>query len=393
MDLATRSRELLQSLEREGFGARFHAASAEANGTLSSWSSAHHALALRSSDPALAADELRSAYAACQLESGLVVRERGPGVEQSADALFIEPPVAAFAAARLALSGDDGVRDVLERATAQLDAIWSERLPADTDLPVILHPDESGTPGSPLFDDVVEWSSPDELETELANLRRSAAACGFDPDRALRAGHTFVVEDPVFCGWFLLALEEVELAGQKRGDGAVAQKLAIRSRMIAEAIADRLWWDSEEVFVAVDRQRGEPLQALTCGGLVPALSRRLLEDGRARRAIGRHLAPGSALWGPRGISASPIVRERVADDSDTPWRGNRASALTQFWSHLALARVGRASDARVARSQLESLVSEHGFRSFYDAVSGEGGGASDCSLPVLLLEMAASESE
>ncbi len=390
MDLAERIREQLRSLERQEFGGRFHLARADAEGVLSAWSSAHCALALRSIDPELAAEELRALYRACQLESGLVMQERL--VEQSQPgAHFTTPPVAAYAAARLVLSGDSEARDVLGHATAELDAIWSERLPADTDLPVILHPSESGTPTSPLFDDLVEWEDPDECDEELATLARSAAACHFEPDRALRAGHTFVVEDPVFCGWFLIALEEGELAWQKLGDGAAAQKLSIRSRMIAEAIAERLWWDAEEVFVASDRQRGQPLQAITAGGLVPAQSRLLAENGRAGRAITRHLAPGSALWGARGISANPIVRDRVADPGASDWRGNRASALTQYWAHRALLRAGRPSDARVARGQLEGLIEEQGFRSHYDALSGEGGGQIGVILPALALEMAASE--
>ncbi len=393
MDLASRTGDLLRNLQREGFGARFHLPSADADGALSGWSSAHHALALRSLDPTLAADELRALYAACQLENGLVVRERPLAGELPADSLFIEPPVAAFAAARLVLAGDAGARDLLECASRQLDGIWSERLPSETNLPVILHPCESGTPGSPLFDDLVEWSRGEELDAELSTLARSAAACRFDPDRALRAGHTFVVEDPVFCGWFLLAMEEAERAWQKLGDGPAAQKLAIRSRMISEAIAERLWWESEEIFIATNRQRDEPLAAITAGGIVPAASQLLLEDGRGRRAVARHLAPGSALWGPRGISCNPIVRDRVLDGDGSVWRGNRASALTQYWAHLALVHAGRPSDARVARGQLEGLVEEHGFCEFYDAVSGEGGGRPDCTLPALLLEMRASEAD
>lgn len=396
MDLATRCRELFQSLEREGFGGRFHAArSADgepSTAALSAWSSAHHALVLRHLDGALALDELRTLYAACQTESGLVMLERPLAGERAEDALLVAPPIAAYAVARLARAGAD-VGDLLERATRQLDAIWGERLPPDTNLPVILHPAESATPDSPLFDAVVESDSPSERAAELANLARSAAACRFDPDRALRAGHAFVVEDPVFCGWLMLALEETRLAWEERRESAAARKLAIRSSMIAEAISERLWWEAEEVFAAYNRQREEPMTAITAGGLVPAASRALLEEDKARRAVERHLAPGgSTLWGARAISFNPIVRDRPTDVEFSAWRGNTASGATQFWAHLALVRSGRPSDARVARVQLEELIDQHGFFSAYDALSGKPRGTESTD-PALVLEMASSEDE
>ena len=392
MDLANRSLILFQKLRREAFGGRYHLPSGDAPERLSAFASAHHALALRHLDPALAVDELRTLYAACQTESGLVVRERAPAEDgATGEAPFIGPPVAAFATARLVLAGGEGLRDLLDRAIRELDAIWGERLPPDTDLPVILHPCESGTPESPLFDGVIESIEGEERRQELATLARSAAACRFDPDRSLRAGHAFVVEDPVFCGWFQLALEEVQRACEQNGDATAAKKLQIRSRMIAEAIAERLWWDEGCVFVARDRQRDEQLCVAQAGGLVPAASRLLHEDGRGRAALSRHLSSGSALFGARGISFNPIVRDRAKEGEPSPWRGNSASAVTQYWAHLGLLRAGRPADARIARSQLESLVAEQGFRGLYDAVSGEGGGAPDCPLPALALEMEASE--
>jgi hypothetical protein len=329
--------------------------------------------------------ELVALYSTCQGENGLVCRGRP---DDAPDAGLIDPPVAAYAAARLVLTGDADARAVLECATRQLDAIWGERLPPDTDLPVILHPLESATPGTPLFDELVEWvDDEEERADELATIARSAAACRLDPERALRAGHGFVVEDPVFCGWFLLALEEVQTAWEKLGDGATARKLGIRSRMIADAVMERLWWEEEQVFVARDRLRDAPLKVLTAGGLVPAASRLLQEDGRVRSAIARHLAPtGSPLWGSHGISFNPIVRDRVTDEG-SPWRGNAASALTQYWAHLVLTRTGRGSDARVARAQLESNIETHGFREYFDALTGEPRGAEDCLLPCLVLDM------
>ncbi|MEE9278684.1 MAG: hypothetical protein V3V67_00780 [Myxococcota bacterium] len=410
MDLVERSRELFRGLERDVFGGALHSASSEVGDLVSALSCAHHALALRHIDPALALSELRTLYAACQLESGLLAEERpltaegqaeraaefGPLYREDGPSWLIGPPVAAYAAAKLAQQLGDPARGILERATRQLDAIWAERLPPDTPLPVILHPLEAVAYGSALFDGVIESTDMDEWRDEAANITRSAVACRLDPERALRAGHPFVVEDPIFCGWLLLGLEEAARAWELLGEGDVVRKLRIRADMIAEGVAERLWWDEEELFAGVDRRREAPLRAVTAGGLVPAAAHTLLAGGNARRALDRHLRPSSTpLWSSRGIAVAPVERDEALDPDAVPWRGGGISAATCYWGHLALVHGQRTADARVAREQLERLTADAGFREFYDVRSGEGsgGGANGgFTWPTLALEMRAQES-
>ena len=376
-EFEAQARKLFDALAFSADEGRFHLPHAEAGG-LSSWSSAYHALALAEFDPKLAAEELRTLFAVCQNEAGLVAASVEAAAAGTAGGVspMILPPVAAFAAARLAKRHGDEYRELLESATRQLDAIWGERLPSDTDLPVILHPFESGTPDSPLFDDLVAGDGEDR-DDEVASLARSAGACGYDPERALRAGHAFVVEDPCFCGWFLLALEAARDAWDRLGATDQLRKFEIRSRMIAEAIADRLWSDQDQIFVGFDRARGQSLRVVTSAGLLPAASQALAEDGRGRQAVARYLAPGgSAFWGTHGISFNPIVRGPRTLGVQTHWRGNAASPVVQFWARLALERVGRDSDASVIRDQLGGVIESAGPCEWYDAVSGEPGGAS-----------------
>ncbi len=407
MDLAASCRRLFESHRRENFGGLFHVSSPEVANVLSSWASAHHALALRHIEPELARRELETLYRANRLESGLVSRERlldGATPSPSLAAVvgehgcsrLIEPPLAAFAAVRVATQIGDGASELLTCATDELDAIWSERLPPDTSLPVILHPLESATCGTPLYDPLVDADELEEWLDDLASIGRSAAACEFDPARALRAGHPFVVEDPVFCGWFLVALEEVAAAWGQLGDSRHENKLKIRAQMIADAIGERLWCEEELIYVGYDRRREEALRAVTAGGIVPAASRKLLEEGTAKRAIDRHLrASASPLWAARGISFNPVTPDhRVAPSYEIPWRGNVALPETHYWAHLALSRAQRVPDARVARTQLEECIEQHGFREAYDPVAGEGLGAGaeeGLTRAAIVLEMRAEE--
>ncbi len=406
LDFERRCRELLAGLRREAQGAPFHVAERGAPSVVSSWDSAHAALVLRHLDPAAAAAELRGLYAACQRDDGLVASERAAGPKERAErqavlgplfaedgrSILISPPIAAYAAARLVAAGGAPLRDLLERATRELDAIWGRRLPPDTSLPVILHPLESGYARSALFESLIELESDEEWRDESATLLRSASACQLDPERALRAGHAFVIEDPLFCGWLLLALEACSQAWEQLGDTSTCRKLRIRSEMIADGVASRLWWEEQELYVAWNRGRQSALRAVSAGGLLPAASRTLLDEGTAKRAIDRHLRPAtSALWGARGVSQAPPrregrdERERDSDDAISP--------LAVYWAHLVLTRADRSADARVARSQLEELALERGFRARYapGAEDPDADGSDVALWPALALEMRASE--
>jgi hypothetical protein len=368
---------------------------------LSAFESAHVALALRQLDPAAAASVLRTLYAACQRENGLVAAERaadeaartaraalvGPIFGEDERALLVAPPVAAWAAARMALAQGAACRDLLLCATRELDAIWGARLPPDTPLPVILHPLEAGMARSALFDTLVDSADDEEWRDDSATLFRSAAACQLDPERALRVGHPFVVEDPVFCGWLLLALEEGGRAWEKLGDTNQCRKLRIRAEMIAEGIASRLWWDEQEIYAAWNRSRQTRLGAVTVGGLVPAASRTLTEEGAPKRALDRHLRPSaSPLWTSRGVFATPPQR---AEREDEPRAPDAVAPLAHFWAHLALARADRLADARVARTQLEELAVARGFLERFEIrPDGEVAAAPDESAwPAVALEM------
>ena len=404
MEFEARCRELLPRLEREAHGRRFHVATVDGPAVLSSWTSAHLALALRNLDPVAAIAELRSLYAGCQRDNGLLASERvagdrerasrtaevGPIFGEDERSLLISPPVAAFAAARMAFADAAGCRDLLECATRELDAIWGERLPPDTPLPVILHPLESGVPRSALFLPLIDSEDEDEWRDDSATLFRSAAACRLDPERALRAGHPFVIEDPVFCGWLLLALEECSRAWEMLGDTTVCLKLRIRSNMIADGIASRLWWEEQEIYTGWNRSRQSALRAVTAGGLVPAATRTLIEEGTSKRVVERHLRPASsALWNSCGVFLAPPLRAERDELDSRAERPDASSPLAHFWAHLVLSRADRSADARVARAQLEELALTRGFQDSYevrpdepDSVVGDSS-----AWPMLALEM------
>jgi hypothetical protein len=99
------------------------------------------------------------------------------------------------------------------------------------------------------------------------------------------------------------------------------------------------------------------------------------------------------MWGAHGYAAG-IVHAGAGVGAFVQWDGNAVWGATAFWAHLLALRVGWLEPARRLRSELQALVRAHGFREFYDASSGEPGGAgaeSGFTWPALVLEMAANE--
>ena len=119
----------------------------------------------------------------------------------------------------------------------------------------------------------------------------------------------------------------------------------------------------------------------------------MAERGLSAEVAEHHLHPGSPLWGPRGLAVG-TVSPGAGVRSFVQWDGNAVWGATVYWAHLVALRVGLLPVARALRSQLEDLVRTHGFREFYDAWSGEPGGAgaeSGFTWPALVLEMESNE--
>ncbi len=255
-----------------------------------------------------------------------------------------------------------------------------------------LHPFETGTEGSVYVATLLGGP----LESTLArfkDLTISAVEAGMSPERARARGHGFVVLDPTMCGWYLLALEEVATACRACGREADAAWAHAAAEAAADELTARLWWPEGHLFVAYDMVGRRQLRGPAAMGLVPAASAVVAERGLTAEVAEHHLHPGSPLWGPRGLAAG-TVSPGAGVRSFVQWDGNAVWGATVYWAHLVALRVGLLPVARALRSQLEDLVRTHGFREFYDAWSGEPGGAgagSGFTWPALVLEMESNE--
>jgi hypothetical protein len=164
---------------------------------------------------------------------------------------------------------------------------------------------------------------------------------------------------------------------------------------VADAAVSLLWSESDHLFGAYDLVGGQRLRGIGAMGLIPAATTAMVERGLSAAVADHHLQTGGPMWGRRGFAAGAVQAGAGVRDF-VQWEGNAVWGATVYWAHLLALRLGRLGEARRLRLQLEELVSEHGFREFYDAWSGEAGGAgarSGFTWPALILEMSAGESQ
>jgi hypothetical protein len=401
-DMIDACRSMFEKHRVTAFGGVFHVPDVTTYPALFAWDSGYHALAIRHFDPALAAAEISTLYRSNLRSDGLLSHQRfvpGAGdVQALVEELFgpmfdgdrtpfVDPPTPAFAAARLSLTGTAS-DDLLDFALGHLRALARIRVLGDGVLPVTLHPFETGTEGSVY----VSAALGDAREASFGRFRDltiSALEADMSPAQAIALGHDFVVLDPTMCGWYLLALEEVASACVARGREEEAAWARHTAASVADELISHLWWPEGHVFVAYDVAGRRQLPGLAAMGLVPAASAVMAERGLSAEVAAHHLHPGSPLWGPHGFAAGTVV-PGAGVRSFVQWDGNAVWAATVYWAHMVAVRTGLDAVARDLRTQLEDLVRAHGFREFYDAWSGEPGGAgaeSGFTWPSLILEM------
>jgi hypothetical protein len=401
--LRDRCDALFRAHRVDAFGGTFHVPDRDSYPALFAWDSGYHALALLHIAPQSALEELTTLYGANRLPDGLLSHQRYvPGAEEHQRFIeelfgpmfdgdrtpFIDPPTPAFAAARLSLALGAPADHLLDEAVAQLRALARLRTVSGGPLPVALHPFETGTEGSAVMRSLL----PDGLGNSLGRLKDltiSGRSAGMAPEAALASGHGFVVYDPTVCGWYLLALEEVGAACRARGRAADAEAAEAAAAMVAREIEALLWWEEGRCFAAYDLTRSRPLHGIGAMGLIPAASRAMADSGLSERVAARHLGPDGPMWGPYGFSAGTIASGSGVG-TYVQWDGNAVWGATAYWAYLVAARLGRWPEARRLRDQLTGLIDAHGFREFYDALTGEPGGAgagSGFTWPALVLDM------
>ncbi len=392
-----------------------------------SWDSAFIAMGLRHISPRRAGQEIDALFAG-QWADGRIPqivfdphrdRDYSPGasfwqsrtMEQSPDdvdtAGLIQPPNHAWAVWKIHQSDpeESGRRGFLARTYPQLVA-WHDYLTVRRDrgksgLAAIVHPWESGTDNSPLWDDVLTYvpsdakhpfERPDLLHADsserpsdreygkyfwLAERYRDHQCDDAD------AEFPFLLEDPMFNA--LHAVSELALARIAEELGLDASMHHTRAAEITLAL-EALWDDELGCYVARDVHTGGLIRKATINGLAPLLIPGLPHAARLL----------DTLKGPRFLGSGAMLApsyDATARDMQPGlyWRGPAWFNMSWLMA-IALNEAGDPETGATLSATLQRLAVDHDFPEYVNPWTGEPHGTRRFSWTAALAIDAASPS-
>jgi glycogen debranching enzyme len=303
----------------------------------------------------------------------------------------IQPPLLAEAV-QAAARGEGGpafLAEVLPAVRRYYDWLDRVRDPDRDGLIATLQPDESGLDHAPKYDAYLGISglAPEEFTAAWERVAGPYAEVGREPERMFGLD-LFVVEDVLVNS--IYAENERVLAEllAEAGDRAGADEMRRRARRTTTALVDKCYDRDAGLFFDLAGKDEETLRTNSISSLMPLVLPDLpeaiaasiidhLEDPREYSAP--FPVPSVAMNAP-SFSAGPVGK--------LVWRGP-SWINTNWYLSRGLRRHGRADLAAVIEDRSAGLVEEHGFREYYNPLTGEGGGAHDFSWTALALDMLA----
>lgn len=307
---------------------------------------------------------------------------------------LIDPPNFLYALWDLYdFSQDPRVFELVDRAEKCVDYLLSERDLFGDGLVSIIHPWESGTDASPVFDQTigVNFKNPAASVQYLdryVKLLNELAKINFDPKKCAEQ-NIFVFEDTGYNSWTALGLVGLSRLFEKKGDPAKARKYMGKAKTMVAAM-EKFFWDDKEGFFYPrwDRERPKLSMRKTASGFLPLMTGLVSED-KARRLIG-HLKDPAEFWTPYPVSfnaESELKNDKLTFESMLLWRGHCIWANINWAIALSLPQYGEDRFAKELSLRTARMVLANGFREFYDTRTGKGQGANNFSWPGLTIDL------
>jgi hypothetical protein len=360
------------------------------------WDSCFHAIAWRHFDPARARDELRTLLRAGRLDGFIphttfwdrsAYWRRAPfyGTDRmfgSTATATIQTPLLALAWELVAeASGDDPgfAREALPQLRLHYDWLARERDPDGDGLLTIIHPDESGLDDSPKYDPVFGWMC--HYRPGYFWLIERYRRLGYDA-HAIVERYEEHVEDVLLNVCYALSLRALSRLDDEQG--AVYEA---RAEHTEAALLERCYDERSGLFFDLAGRHERQVRVSTWSSLAP-LALPALPDEVRRRIVELHLLDPRRYRAECGIPS--VSRE---EPSFRPgfalwrcWRG--PSWMSTAWLLVpAMRELGYAEEADRITHSLELATERHGFREYYDPLSGRGLAARGFGFSTLLVEL------
>jgi len=343
------------------------------------WDSCFHAIVWRHFQPARAREELRTLIRGGRLD-GFIPHtifwhdragwRRAPfyathSVRGSRATAHIQTPLLALAWESVAAASpeDPGFRtEALDALRLHYEWLDGHRDPDRDGLISIIHPDESGLDDSPKYDAVFGWMS-HYLPGYVWLVERSRRL-RYD-SRAIIARYEEHVEDVLVNVFYALALYAL---ARLTGD----EQYARRAARTEQALLAHCWDEESGLFWDLAGRSHAPQRVSTWSSLAP-LALPSLPDEIAGRLIEEHLLNPRRYRAPYAIPSVALDEPsfRAGWHLFRCWRGP-AWMNTVWLLAPALRRFGYDAAADRILGSCVELVERHGFREYYNPLTGEG---------------------
>jgi len=355
------------------------------------WDSCFHAIALCRDEPDAAKQELRSLLFR-QLPDGMVphITYWEPGdlhrYEWGLDGVsaLTQPPMIAYAVWEIYRRTNDAdfLAEIYPAVFRYYEYLLTKRDPLDHHLVGIINPDESGEDNSPRFDAMLkvplDISFSDHLKRRI-ELIDANRACNFNAETCM---HThFWVKDVPFNSILvknLQILAHIASVLEKKEDEHTAN---LHADLIKDAM--REWMFEDGVFWSTMGMDYEKLRVETWAHFAPLFAG-LYTPEEAGSLIDRYFADPETFRAPHGIRTT--AKREPSYRPDGYWRGSVWMA-PHWFIYQGLLSYGFEKEAQQVRELSLGLLSDAGFREYFNPETGEGYGAKNFTWGALILDM------
>ena len=394
------------------------------------WDSALHAVILSRFDMPAAQQELESLFDE-QWPNGFVAQIRfNPNIEATyrpnqsdwgtgrPTSGITQPPLMGMALRELQQQGAPKafVEDIFDKTLQYHEWMKAEREVNNTGLVGIVHPWESGTDNSPIFDAARDRlvagvyknvNVPPRADTKTVNaehrpkeadykvywgLLNDFKALGWNQADMTKQSK-FLMAEPLFNTMWVKSNDDMaDVADQLAVDARTAGEPEVAEQREAQAVKLRafaeegrqgmrqyLWNDQDGFFYAYDFRANEQVKIKTVNGLVP-LYGKIPTPAQAARLVKEHYTNPQEFYGGKAVPSTAF--NEGAYDPLRYWRGP-AWINTQWFLINGLKDYKFDALSSELSDKTKALTRQSGFREYYDARTGEGLGARDFSWSTL----------
>jgi len=391
---------------------RFHLPSNTNYPRFYAWDSGWNVISQSAFDPDGAYQELAAIFNYLQVDSGAVAHEAlVPEFQKAKDPTFqafgndyfdaqgkcriIDPPSFLVAAEVLYnKTKDQRILSLLPKMQKCLDYLTGPRDLFGDGLVSIIHPWESGTDLAPVFDEAfgVNVNNPFSFIKIGAKFKKfitDAYEDGWDLKK-IAAQNEFVFEDLCMNGLTAagaLSMSNLYLAAGKKENADRCQAIAQKMTSAMEKIC----WDNERgfFFPRWDLERKKIAKRTSVPGMLPLLTG-MVSQKKAQRVIDNYLLSPEQFWGPWLVPFNSI-KEMKAENTmfvrTQLWRGPCIWINMNWMAARVAAKYGRLDVAKKITKNTAAMISDSGFREYYNPDTGKGQGATIFTWPALALDM------